>query len=348
MDKGKKRFSLPDSSSRAWPVRFSPDSQIISNDLKLWDVWTREELANLRPRKEGPLNSSVCFSPDSSVCFSPDGLFLIEEHWPKDSHNQRIHLWDVKLKKEIGESQGRFGGMARDGDVTILAIIIDENQEKPGKVILWRLGPRKPPSLDRTIPISVNSIALSDDGRQLVTAGQPEDGKSTEFALWDTVTGVKSVAFNDQVSDLYRISWLAKIKVLFVESKSFHSSSRFETSFWDLTSSPKKTKTFSSLTTLSPYGQWVAVPCANGATLYKVPTMTNQGNLIHRNDLPSPPPFYPYEYYFSPDGHFLLVTNLRPTGTVLPWWWPGWSLVFGPPLLTLLHGFGTPKRSKNE
>ena len=340
-DIGKERFSLP---VRWLQPCVSSDSRIVSDpDLKLWDVRTGEELANLKQPTDHSFTSDFCFSPDSQ--------FLIEQRGREHSLNHGIHFWDLQLKKEIGETKGHLWSMAFDGETTILATMMVKDQGEPGQVLLWRLAPGQLPRLDRTIPISVQCLVLSPDGRQMLTASQPQDHvkpydvpfskQPIEFTLWDTATGGKSLTFKDKGWYPIKITWFSNGKLLGVDSSGDPNRGGgsftfpFETSFWDLTSSPRKIGTLDHSPLVSPDGRWVAVSCAHGATLYKLPAMTIHGNLTHVHDdkvylYPVMP--CPFSYVFSPDSHFLVIANLQRIGSTPPqsWWWPRWASRFWP------------------
>ena len=268
VDSGKERFILPNRSNYFQQPCISPDSRIICDaDLKLWDIRNGEELPLLRPEKDRPLTSFFRFPLD--------GHFLIEERnkWFESSESPSIHFWDIELKKEIGECPGLFGGMARDGDLTILATISPQ-------VMLWRLAPGRPPKLNRKIPISPVCLALSQDGKQMVSASRVNDyniSNRCEFALWDTATGTKIQAFHHKIYGPIpplNLSFFADSKLLYVFAGS-------KTFFIDFTSASDNSGILPADSIVSPDGRWVV---ANDyeATWYKMPAMTTHGALTAR------------------------------------------------------------------
>ena len=201
------------SSSWVIGVAFSPDGSTLAsgseNDIKLWDVAAREEMATIIPDANVDLIRAVAFSPDgstlavaglsgpivlldvsareeiatlkrsrqwyTSVAFSPDGSTLASA-----SGGGKIVLWDVAAREEMrtiiaDANAGWVSSVAFSPDGSTLA-----SGTSTGTVVMQNVLSE---NIDQRFPHTSepSSVVFSHDGATLVASST--DGR---IELWDT------------------------------------------------------------------------------------------------------------------------------------------------------------------
>jgi eukaryotic-like serine/threonine-protein kinase len=162
----------------AWSVAFSPDSQTLAvgyddeaghdkETLKLWDVATRRERANLRGH-----DSMV-----SSVVFAPDGRTLISA-----SYDKQVKTWDVGSQKVLASLRGHTAlvkhvACSPDGQ-TLASVSYDK------VVKLWDASTEEQRFSLEGHTDKLNAVAFAPSGKALSSAGN-----GGELRIWDVATG---------------------------------------------------------------------------------------------------------------------------------------------------------------
>jgi WD40 repeat protein len=170
-------------------VNFSPDGQLLAaatnNQIKLWDVSTRKEVASLVGNGEAV----------NHVVFSPNGKTLAAAN-----QNGTIKLWDVASRQEIKQLEGhgrRVNYVAFSPDGKTLA-----SAGNDGTIMLWNMRDPKPFKTLFGHRNTVVGVAFSPDGRLLASASTDSTIKlwKTDGTLITTLTGhqkaVLSVSFS--------------------------------------------------------------------------------------------------------------------------------------------------------
>ena len=172
-------------------LAFSPDGRtlasgrgnLISGELKLWDVSTGKNTATLRGHGQ----------PVHSVAFSPDGKTLAS-----GSSDMTVRLWDVATGKGIAT----FAHDTDDGDLTsdLIACLAYSPDGKmvatttwSGKLVrLWDVRAGKNATVLKGHKFNVSAVAFSPDGKVLASADSGGSGgfrADCTIRLWDVATG---------------------------------------------------------------------------------------------------------------------------------------------------------------
>ena len=166
---GKKKLSLPCHDHDVSGLAFSPDGKRLASVgrdmiLRIWDTITGRQLQALKELK----------SPLLCVAFSPDGKTMAA-----GSANGSLGIWHPGTEKKIHvgkTSVEKITALAfmPDGKNLLCGGIVTEQEEpslrfsQPAPVFLWNLENGKEV---RKLPVRGSSLALTSDGKVLVTGG---------------------------------------------------------------------------------------------------------------------------------------------------------------------------------
>ncbi|MEU8121227.1 serine/threonine-protein kinase [Spirillospora sp. NPDC049024] len=176
-------------------LAFSPDGKVLAvghmnATVRLWDVGsadTRQPRPLRTLRAEGTRANALAFSPDGGILAGPD------------------RLWDAATGRVLGDLPGADGVNAvvfsRDGRRVMAGMNGFQGRAEPGSVRVWDVRTRSPIAHVADRGKKTSSLALTPDGRTLVTAG----GGGT-IRLWDAarvrVTGVLDSGLTGDVAQV--------------------------------------------------------------------------------------------------------------------------------------------------
>jgi len=161
-------------------VEFSPDGAILASgdkNIKFWDVATRRELRTLEGSDSERLNS-IAFSPDGRILVS-GGSDSKDRTWAR--FRPFLRLWDLTTNHEsraLGSHVSSLHSIALSPDGTLLASGGDDQG-----ITIWNLRNR---DALRTLSVhnhAINSVGFSANGATLASGS--EDGV---VKLWDVAT----------------------------------------------------------------------------------------------------------------------------------------------------------------
>jgi WD40 repeat protein len=217
------RAVLADGTDPAETVAFSPDGRVLAagtgsyvgGAVLLWDVTTGRRIGKTITGKEDHNASEVAFSPDGTMLAT-------------GSLDGAVRLWDVATQNPIGRSipVSPGGSIAGVAFVPGGKILITGNAN--GTVRLWDVATQRPIGRPILVNGGINCLAVSPDGKTLVTA----DGSGGLAQLWDISTQrpigsaigpggdsassphrVKAVAFSPDSNLLATVDYQGKVTV---------------------------------------------------------------------------------------------------------------------------------------
>ena len=170
-----RELALFKAEGRPQSVAFSPDGTILalgSNTVRLWDVATQKQVANL-------VSGSV-----NSVAFSPDGTMLAS-----GASDNTVQLWDVATQKQVANLEGHRGSVnsvAFSPDGTMLASGV--GSPWGGRIILlWDIATKKNIATLEGHTQAVQSVAFSPDGTMLASGSWDNTVKLWDVATWTNI-----------------------------------------------------------------------------------------------------------------------------------------------------------------
>jgi WD40 repeat protein len=211
------------------------DGMIEPGELKLWDVRTKKELANLVGH----------IGPIYAVAFRPDGKTLAA-----GGVDRTVRLWDVATKKEkavFRGAPGRITSVAFSPDGKTLAVAVGKPTPKasgtPGVVMLWDV---EAGSLRKTLKghsEPVTAVCFNPTGSLLCSASGVWDAEqnrsvSGEVKLWDPNTGEEQATLRGHSDSISALAMSPDGKTLATGSMTWHKKLEHvhvgEVKLWDL------------------------------------------------------------------------------------------------------------------
>jgi WD40 repeat protein len=181
---GKEKVTLTNSGDTFHCLAISPDGKILAggntwkNGIRLWDLATGHELANLEV-SEGGIGQRIAFSPDGKTLATGS------------ARSMTVHLFDVAGGNERAALKGRPGAarclaFSPDGKTLACGGYLDTGKQPPveGQMMLWDLTTGKEKRAAEGHIGHVRSVAFSPDGKFLASGGSDQLVK-----FWDVAEG---------------------------------------------------------------------------------------------------------------------------------------------------------------
>jgi WD40 repeat protein len=317
---GKKRFSLAEDWTAIAGIEFSPDGLLLAaknkgHHLKLWDVKTGKERAELKLETR--------FGNYINTRFSPDGRFLIFQRYATgQDENDTLHFWDSQTKQVRGFIEGYFWAMAFSPDGNRFAIFHRKDHRQIVAVDLWEIR-KSPFALNRLKrhAVELDAVAFAPALDCFASASsRPGKDNATEIKLWDISTGaVKTRAMHsDPETHVQSLSFSPDGRFLVAQcGGGTQLDWKSKTTIWDVKSELKVTKTYAAAPVVSPDGRWLVETDENGADLFDAATLRRRaafrvaGDFDVFSHVVTTPKFTSHPTYtFSPDSRIVAMTGL--------------------------------------
>ncbi len=168
-------------------VAYSPDGTLLASgsvdkSVRLWNPKDGKEVKNLGTHASSVY--AVAFSPDGKLLASTSNFEPGPAGKPTPPANVAVKVWDVKGQKELKA----LGDVTKDRDgVTVAAFIGNDKLLTGGfdkHLHLWDVAAGKEIKKLGPTPDDIFGLAVSKDGKQVVTAGY-----GGSLNLWDLNTG---------------------------------------------------------------------------------------------------------------------------------------------------------------
>jgi WD40 repeat protein len=284
-------------------VTYSPDNRRVAaglfgtNDIKIWDLASGEELFSL----SGHVNPRII----SYLAFSPEGSRLASGAQGWEAPNDSLILWDVGAGRELQRFSGVLGAISPDWRLIALT---QREQDQGVTLTLSNLASGEELHTMKA-PGDIYGVSFSPQGQQV--AAKMYNVFQDLFSFWSVDSGQLNRTLYDWVG--FSFSPDGRFIAALLETSSGSENGELNifnaTTFkWIKTLTKGTDSLWYTYPAFSPDGQILAASFGDHAILWDTQTW---------NDLASLPVSGPTGFAFSPDGHIL--TTYVHSGTVQLW-----------------------------
>jgi WD40 repeat protein len=235
LDKGEELLGRSDSVSEAYCVALSPNGRLAlagySNMVALYDVLSGQ-VVKMLPEKHGRVLAAA-FSPDGSrFAYGDDhGLLHLRETkttrllWPPRLAHASAYLRALVFSAD-GKHLYSGGGRIPPGGKASLEV---------GAIRVWDADTGQPADILRGHTDAVGSLALSVDGKWLLSGAGSDARRGLSVRLWDTASGKEQRRFDGHNNPVTSVAFAP-------DGKWAVSASHGQTFLWDLEASGGKAR----------------------------------------------------------------------------------------------------------